>query len=111
MAKKTDKVLRGVQPNAGIEAAYRAKMQDLIAEMDKSVVYWLRAAYRANEPVMAQDRTPADELRDAIRKPAKRWQRNFDEAAPAIAEYFSQAVAERSSGALMAILKKAGFAV
>jgi uncharacterized protein with gpF-like domain len=60
---------------------------------------------------MAQDRTPADELRNAIRKLAKRWQRNFDEAAPAIAEYFSQAVAERSSGALMAILKKAGFAV
>jgi hypothetical protein len=39
IAKKADKVLRGVQPNAGIEAAYRAKMQDLIAEMDKSVVY------------------------------------------------------------------------
>jgi hypothetical protein len=72
VAKKTDKVLRGVQPNAGIEAAYRRKMQALITEMDKSVVYWLRAAYRANVPVMAQDRTPADELRDAIRKLAKR---------------------------------------
>jgi hypothetical protein len=79
--------------------------------MDKSVVYWLRAAYRANEPVMAQDRTPADELRDAIRKLAKRWQKNFDEAAPALAEYFGQSVAERSSGALKAILKKAGFTV
>jgi uncharacterized protein with gpF-like domain len=111
IVKKTDKVLRGVQPNAGIEAAYRAKMQALIAEMDKSVVYWLRVAYRANEPVMAQDRTPADELRDAIRKLAKRWQKNFDEAAPALAEYFAQAVADRSSGALMAILKKAGFTV
>jgi SPP1 gp7 family putative phage head morphogenesis protein len=110
-AKRTDKVLRGVQPNAGIEAAYREKLQRLIAEMDKSVVYWLRAAYRANEPVMAQDRTPADELRDAIRKLAKRWQQTFDEAAPAMAEYFSQAVAERSSGALMAILRKAGFTV
>ena len=110
-AKKTDKVLQGVQPNAGIEAAYRQKLQALIAEMDKSVVYWLRAAYRANEPVMAQDRMPADELRDAIRKLARRWQKTFDEAAPALAEYFSQAVAERSSGALRAILKKAGFTV
>jgi SPP1 gp7 family putative phage head morphogenesis protein len=111
VAKKTDKVLKGVQPNAGIEAAYRAKLVALIAEMDKSVLYWLRAAYRANTPVMAQDRTPADELRDAIRKLAKRWQKNFDEAAPAMAEYFSQAVAERSSGAMRAILRNAGFTV
>ena len=110
-AKKTDKVLRGVQPNAGIEAAYRGKMQALIAEMDKSVIYWLRAAYRANEPVMAQDRTPADELRGAIQKLARRWQKNFDEAAPVMAEYFSRAVAERSSGALKAILRKADFTV
>jgi SPP1 gp7 family putative phage head morphogenesis protein len=60
---------------------------------------------------MAQDRTPADGLRDAIRKLARRWQKNFDEVAQALAEYFSQAVAERSSGALRAILKKAGFTV
>jgi SPP1 gp7 family putative phage head morphogenesis protein len=111
IAKKTDKVLRGVQPNAGIEAAYRDKLLALVDDMNKSVVYWLRAAYRANEPVMAQDRTPADELRDAIRKLAKRWQRNFDEAAQEIGEIFSRSVAERSSGALMAILKKAGFTV
>ena len=109
-AKKTDKVLRGVH-NAGIEAAYRGKMQALIAEIEKSVIYWLRAAYRANEPVIAQDRTPADELRDAIRKLARRWQKNFDDAAPAMADYFSQAIAERSSGALKAILRKAGFTV
>jgi SPP1 gp7 family putative phage head morphogenesis protein len=111
VAKKTDKVLTPVRPNVGIEVAYRKKLQSLIAEMDNSVAYWLRAAYRANEPVMAQDRTPADELRDAIRKLAKRWQKNFDEAAPALAEYFAQSVAQRSSGALKAILKKAGFAV
>jgi SPP1 gp7 family putative phage head morphogenesis protein len=111
VAKKTDKVLTAVRPNVGIEAAYREKLQALIADMDKSVVYWLRAAYRANEPVMAQDRTPADELRDALRKLAKRWQKNFDEAAPALAEHFAQSVASRSSGALMAILKKAGFTV
>jgi SPP1 gp7 family putative phage head morphogenesis protein len=79
--------------------------------MDKSVQWWLRAAYRANEPVMAQDRTPADELRDTIRKLARRWQKNFDEAAPELAQYFSRAVAERSSATLKAILKTAGFTV
>jgi SPP1 gp7 family putative phage head morphogenesis protein len=103
--------LSAVRPNAGIEAAYRKKLDALIAEMDNSVQYWLRAAYRANEPVMAQDRTPADELRDTIRKLARRWQKNFDEAAPELAQYFSRAVAERSSATLKAILKTAGFTV
>jgi SPP1 gp7 family putative phage head morphogenesis protein len=111
VAKKTDKVLTAVRPNAGIEAAYREKLQALIADMNKSVVYWLRAGYRANTPIMAQDRMPADELRDALLKLAKRWQQNFDEAAPALADYFAQSVASRSSGVLMAILKKAGFTV
>jgi hypothetical protein len=60
---------------------------------------------------MAQDRTPADELSDALRKLARRWQRNFDEAAPELAQYFSRAVAERSSATLKAILKTAGFTV
>ncbi|CCE10733.1 hypothetical protein BRAS3843_520250 [Bradyrhizobium sp. STM 3843] len=74
VARKTDKVLRGVQPNAGIEAAYRRKMQALITEMDKSVANWLRAAYRANAPVMAQDPTPAD---DAIRKAGEALAKEF----------------------------------
>jgi hypothetical protein len=70
--KKADNVLSAVRPNAGIEAAYRKRLIALVAGMDKSVQWWLRAAYRANEPVMAQDRTPTDELRDAIRKLARR---------------------------------------
>ncbi|WP_050886555.1 phage minor head protein [Bradyrhizobium sp. STM 3843] len=41
----------------------------------------------------------------------KRWQRNFDEAAPALAEYFGRSVADRSSRALKAVLKMAGFTV
>jgi SPP1 gp7 family putative phage head morphogenesis protein len=104
-------VLRPVHPNAGIEAAYRAKLLKLIDEMNASVIYWLRATYRANEPVMAQDRTPADVLQDAIRNLAKRWQTKFDEAAPKLAEYFSTAVASRSSGALASILRDGGFSV
>jgi hypothetical protein len=64
--KKTDKVLRPVHPNAGIEAAYRNRLQKLIDEMNNSFVYWLKAAYRQNPPLMAQDRNPAQELRAAI---------------------------------------------
>ena len=49
------KTLRPVRPNAGIEAAYRQRLESLIDEMHKSITWWLTAAYRANTPEMAQD--------------------------------------------------------
>jgi SPP1 gp7 family putative phage head morphogenesis protein len=104
--------LRPVHPNAGIEAAYRKRMTKLIDRMNSSVVYWLKSAYRNNEPVMAQDDAlPSSALRAAIRKLAKRWQKQFDELAPKLADYFSLAVSERTDGALQAMLRKGGFSV
>ena len=104
--------LRPVHPNAGIEQAYQRKLLKLIDEMNKSVRYWLSASYKANEPIIAQDDAlPSNALRAAIRKLAARWQKQFDEAAPALAEYFSVAVSERSDATLRSILKKGGFSV
>lgn len=57
--KAGEKVLRAVHPNAGIEAAYRAALRALLEEMHCSITYWLSAAYRANEPAIAQV-DPAD---------------------------------------------------
>lgn len=118
MAKKmnrsrpTDrKVLRPVHPNAGIEVIYRRRLLALIDEMNNSFVYWLKASYRANPPLMAQDRNPAQELRAAIRKLAAQWQRNFDDAAPRLAEYFSKATYLRSGAALKTILRDGGYSV
>jgi hypothetical protein len=45
----------GSRPNAAIEALYRKRLERLVTEMADSVLYWMRAAYRQNEPVMAQD--------------------------------------------------------
>lgn len=86
-------------------------MLRLIEEMNNSFVFWLRAEYRANPPRMAMDRTPAEELRAALKKLAARWQRNFDEAAPKLAEWFSQATRRRSDQALQNILRQGGFTV
>lgn len=108
---KNDIVLRPVHPNVGIEAAYRRKLTALVEEMNTSVLYWLRAAYRANEPEIAQDESPAAALRAAIRKLAGRWLRRFDVAAKELASYFSKAVSDRSDAALRAILKKGGISV
>ena len=122
------RTLRPVHPNAGIEAAYRKRLDVLIAEMNRSLVHWLSAAYRANEPEMAQDappdaggheprpeqprrRSPAMAMRYRMRRLTRQWQTRFDEAAPDLAKYFATAAAQRSDATLKSILKKAGFTV
>lgn len=111
MKRPKAKTLRPVHPNAGIESAYRRKLIELIEEMNASFVYWLKAAYRQNPPIMAQDRNPAEELRLAVRQLARRWKRNFDRAAPKLAEYFATTVHARSDAALKKILRDGGFTV
>lgn len=106
-----DRILRPVHPNAGIAVAYRKKLDALIEEMATSVDYWLKSAYRNNEPRIAQDELPATALRRALRKLSERWQRRFDEAAPKLAEYFSKSVDKRSAAVLRKILKDGGFSV
>ena len=110
-SKSNAKTLRPVHPNAGIEARYRKRLLALVEEMNNSFAYWLKAAYRANPPVMAQDRNPAQELRATIRRLALRWQRNFDEAAPKLADWFAQSIYRRSDGAMRSILRDGGFSV
>lgn len=66
---------------------------------------------RMPSPVLALDEIPANELRAALRALSKRWLRNFDELAPALAKYFSLATNKRTDAALAAILKKGGFTV
>ncbi|MDB5777600.1 MAG: putative phage head morphosis protein [Herbaspirillum sp.] len=104
-------VLAAIHPNAGLQMAYQKRIDALVDEMQASLVYWLKAAYRANEPEMAQDASPATALRDAMRKLSRRWQKRFDEAAPDLARYFATNAADRSDSALRATLKRCGFAV
>ncbi len=108
---KKDKTLRPVHPNRGIEAAYRKRLDALIEEMQRSVVYWLQATYRANEPRIAQDESPADALRRTMKDLAKRWTRRFDDMAGKLAGHFAQSVETRSSQALKKILKDGGWTV
>jgi SPP1 gp7 family putative phage head morphogenesis protein len=62
---RNERVLRPVRPNSGIEADYRRALQALIEEMHRSVTRWVIAAYRAHEPVMAQDAPPFERLTQA----------------------------------------------
>ncbi len=103
--------LAPVRPNAGLTAAYQARLTRMLDEMQASLTYWLKAAYRATPPEMAQDKSPARTLQDAFRKLSRRWLRKFDELAPELAVWFAQNVGDRSDAALKGSLKRAGFTV
>ena len=103
--------LAPVRSNAGIRAAYRRKLLALVDAMIASYDRWLTAAYRKHPPTLAQDASPAKELEAELRRLAKRWNKQFDEAAEELAEYFAKSTAERSSASLRSILKKGGWTV
>lgn len=109
--RTNEKVLRPVHPNVGIAASYRKRLLRLLDKMARSYEHWLCACYRANEPVMAQDATPAAELKKTLEGLGKRWQKQWDSAAPELAAYFRMSVEKRSSAALRRILKDAGISV
>lgn len=103
--------LRPVHPNAGIEAEYRRRIERLCDDLHASVLYWIKAAYRANPPRLAQDESATATLRRAINALTKRWLERFDVAAQELAGYFATNVAQRSDATLKRILKDGGFAI
>jgi SPP1 gp7 family putative phage head morphogenesis protein len=105
------RTLDPVRPNVGLQLAYQRKLEARIDAMARSVSFWLKARYRANEPEMAADASPAVELRREVRRLARRWQRDFDKLSEELAEYFAKAAAERSDAQLAAMLRKRGMSV
>lgn len=103
--------LAPVRPNAGGQQDYRRRIERLVEEMHRSLIWWLSAAYKQVEPEMAQDESPAAQLTQVMRRLARRWQKRFDEAAPDMAAYFATAVADRSDATLKSALRKGGFSV
>ena len=130
-----EKVLQPVRPNVGLRATFRRRLEKMVKEMDGSVRWWVRAAYRANTPAvakLAQDAAlyevfrsrmeadtevllamdgPADDLAAVIAELKRRWFRRFAKGAEQLAEYFATAAGARSDARLRQILKEAGFSV
>jgi SPP1 gp7 family putative phage head morphogenesis protein len=111
LIRKKPKTLRAVRPSLGIEVAYRRKLDKLIEEMHNSIMYWVKAAYKSNEPEIAMDALPATDLQAAVRKLVRRWQRKFNEAAYQLADWFADDVNNRSDQQLKKILKDGGVSV
>jgi uncharacterized protein with gpF-like domain len=113
--------LAPTRPNAGLEAEYRRKLTDLIAEMHRSLMYWIGAAYKQNKPEIAklaadagffgEDASPARSLIAVLGNLVKRWQSRFDDLAPELARWFATSAQQRSDVSLRASLRKAGISV
>lgn len=103
--------LKPVRPNVGVELAYQRALLALVDDMNKSVLYWIGATYNANPTALAQDAAPVEELRKAMKKLARRWIRNFDEAAQKIADAFATQSTAQAERSMAKALKDAGFAV
>lgn len=110
MTKRNERILGPVRPNAGIDAWYRDQLGRLIDEMAASVEYWVKSTYRNNEP-LAMDELPAQALWRSMKLLRRRWQKNFDEAAPKVARHFTQKVEKRSKANLTKLIRDAGFSV
>lgn len=127
--KRNAIVLPRIHPNAGLEAAYLSRMQTLIFQMHRSIVWWITAAYRANLPEIAQDEDQKQPISVALAAAIAKegnsakmlelvmkilghyWTKRYYSAAPKLAEYFAKSSNERVESALKKILKDAGFMV
>jgi len=110
-SRPSGKVLRPVHANAGLSAEYKRRITALIDELHNSVRYWLGSAYRAKSPELAQDASPAETMRAAIRKLTRRWTERFYTAAKDLGAWFTKSVSQRSDAVLKKILKDAGISV
>lgn len=106
-------VLKAIHANAGVEAAYRKKLQAMVEEMSNSFVYWTRATLRKTTPLagMAQDASPIVGLRKVMERLGRKWQKRFDDMSRDLAEQFADKSLQHTNTAMMGALKEAGFTV
>lgn len=101
--------LKPIRPAAPTRITYQRRVDALIDEMSDSLLYWLRAAYRADPPAtVALDASP---LQNAFDKLARRWLRRFDTLSGQLSEWFASSVENRVDRNMRTDLRKAGFTV
>ena len=109
--RASQRVARPVWPNAGIRQRYQRRMLALIREMATSVEYWLKAKRHGDPPVLAADSTPAEQMREELKRLSERWRREFDEMAPKVAESFVKGQFRGTDAAMRQALRDAGWSI
>lgn len=104
------KILRAIKPNAGIRAKYRRKLEDMIDDMQKSVIWWLRAKYRQQEKHITQD-SPAEDLERRVNRLFRYWMRRWREKMEDYARDFVHSTERKTQNSFKQALRDAGFTV
>ena len=107
----SERVLKATRPNAGVAAEYERRLLKIISLMERSVLWWVRAAYRESPPLIAHDDMASFAMARAMRQMRRRWLAAFEEASKRLARYFAASVANRTDERLRKILRDGGFTV
>ena len=105
MAKR--RTLRAIKPSAALAAAIKKKLLRHVDDKQRSVVWWIRAAYRKREAQITQDAGPARSLAQELESVMRDWQRDYDAAAKRIARWFVSAAARHVGYSAEAAFKAA----
>jgi uncharacterized protein with gpF-like domain len=103
--------LAPVRPNIGLEIAYQAKLDRMLAAMQRDTERTILAQWRRDRPEMAQDESPAAALRRVIGRLGREWSRRFSDFASTWSKRFTSEATRMTDRAFAASLKKAGFTV
>lgn len=98
--EKRPRTIRATLPNKGLEMAYRKRLLEMTADMQRSVLWWLGARYKARLPEIiqdaalprwrrwlnyAQDASPSRDLERELKKLMRCWERSFADMAQKLA--------------------------
>lgn len=100
-----------IRANAGLTEAYQARLDAMIAAMNRDTQREVRRTWRGNPPEMAADISPAAALRATMARLATKWERRFSVFADLWSRKFSRKAFAGADRALAVALKKAGFTV
>ena len=105
------KILRAIQPNAGVRAWYRKRLIKELDAMQRSIAYWLESAYHKREDEIVGDASPAHDLLSVFRSSMNRWTRRWNILAGWLGERVVTRVDDSTTTAMKEAFKAAGFTV
>ena len=105
------KILRAIKPNAGIRVKYRRRLEAMIDDMNRSVTYWIEAAYHHEEERIVGDASPVHVILQRFNRDARRWLKKWDMLAAWLAKNFIGQVSRKATSSLEQAYKEAGFTV
>jgi len=80
------RTLKPIYPPAAVQKEYEKRLKKAIREMEKSVIYWLSAKYKANEDLIVD--SAVDNLLKEFRRLLRQWTRNFNELCETLPRWF-----------------------